>query len=140
MGDRLRGGRRQSGPPLRARRRCGGWGGGGADPTRFIIDEKNGILIDAALADRTIASHFEVGKVAITATYRLVPGDAMPKWNTALPAGGRNAPTPPPDRIIVEMHTFSLDEPRASGGEGGIPPVKSRRLVAVQRAELERQP
>jgi hypothetical protein len=94
---------------------------------RFAIDEKNGIVIDAGLAGgRTLSSHFEVQNVMITASYRLEPAADQPA-------------TSPADRIVVELHTFLVDEPRTSGG-GNTPPVKSWRLASVQRAELQRVP
>lgn len=106
------------------------------EPNRFVIDEKNGILIDAGLLGSTIASHFTVQSAMITATYRLEPAVAE--------AGAAGTP-PRPDRIIVELTTFKADDSvRTSGGgpagSGAMPEVKSWRVSGVQRAELVRQP
>lgn len=45
-------------------------------PGRFRIDEKNGVLLDARLAGRTLYSQFEVAGAVLTARYEL-RGDVL---------------------------------------------------------------
>jgi hypothetical protein len=85
------------------------------EPGHFVVDEKNGIVIDAYLERDALHSRFWVADNVIEATYAR-EGDAM----------------------VVALKTYGAKPVRLSGGEKGIPPVASYGLRAVQRATLER--
>ena len=46
---------------------------------QFIIDEQNGIRLDAVLIDKCLSSHFVVGGQRLWSTYRLQSTEAGPE-------------------------------------------------------------
>ncbi|MCA9790355.1 MAG: hypothetical protein KC910_01115 [Candidatus Eremiobacteraeota bacterium] len=77
----------------------------------YVVDEKNGILIDSFLVGDSLVSQFEVGSNRITARYR---------------QSG--------DQLSVEMDTFSSQPLRRSGA--GNFTVDAFALESIQRANL----
>ena len=84
---------------------------------RYVIDEKNSIMIDMTLVAfegaSSLRSIFELGDVRIVASYTLRDG-----------------------AIEMEFGTFGAHDDRVSGGEGQIPEVRSSTLRAAQRGVL----
>lgn len=85
---------------------------------RFIIDENNGILLDARLDGRTMTSVFALGEILIVSRYELV-GDTM----------------------INEIVTVATGSPRVSEAPGGqqgaaIERIESHLVTGHQRAVL----
>lgn len=95
---------------------------GAALPGHFVLDERNGILVDQFLVGQTIQGHFIVIsqnlRQILHARYELITHDGKPA-------------------IEVEIATYDGNQARTSAvGEGG---VESRRLVRVQRGILVKQ-
>ena len=88
------------------------------EPDHFIVDEKNGILIDHYLENDTLHARFAVMSSVIEATYEKKGEDEM----------------------RVTLTTFGHEPKTKSGAQGNIPEVHSFPLLAVQRAALERSP
>jgi hypothetical protein len=86
-------------------------------PGQFVIDEKNTVLIDARQVADVLYSQFQVGEYLISSRYE------------------RRR-----DRLFVEMTSYSLHEPRKTGGAEKDPKsgVLSYLLQSVQTAELRR--
>jgi hypothetical protein len=82
----------------------------------YIVDEKNGILIDHVFVDGVLYSQFEVMGRRFTIEHRLVEG-----------------------KIVESGNTFQIEGARESGGQT-VPEVRSYPLVSYQRAVLTRQP
>lgn len=79
----------------------------------YLVDEKNGILIDSFLSGDSLVSQFEVNSKRITARYRQTG-----------------------ERLVVEMETFSSQPLRRSGAGNFL--VDAFALESIQRAELVR--
>lgn len=84
-----------------------------AQTGRFMIDEHNSITIPSALIEETLYSHFAVGSVQITSSYR---------------RDGEN--------LIVEMLSMNANAPDVSGGQDDIPQVTTYPVRGIQRATL----
>ena len=84
----------------------------------FVIDENNGILLDATLIGDTLTEHFTVGGQRIWTTSRLQQT-----------VSGRE--------IHFELSTADDTQANKSGGKDGIPEVSSLRLSNQQRAILK---
>jgi hypothetical protein len=84
-------------------------------PGRFLMDEKNGILIDHVLYADTLACQFTVANSLLTATYELRE-----------------------DGVFFEVVTSALARPRRSGVENTDIKVDSFPLRSVQRGLLKR--
>jgi hypothetical protein len=86
----------------------------------YIVDEKNGILLDAFLIDNELISVFEVLGNSLTSTYK------------------REG-----DNLIFEIMMFKSDHTSITGdtiiGMDTIPPVKSFKPVVRQKAVLKRK-
>lgn len=78
----------------------------------WVVDEKNGILIDSYLMDGVFLSQFDVYTNRVTARYEEKDGD-----------------------LEVEMHTFSREPVRRSGPDGD---VAAFDLRSLHRARLKR--
>lgn len=89
---------------------------------RYTIDEGQSIEIDTALIDGTLFSHFVVQGNQISTRERV-----------------ENAGTPQ-ERLIIEMVTTNADRARDTGGEGGVPVVRTFAPLSLQTAELRRLP
>ncbi len=87
----------------------------------FKIDEKNGIVIDAALIGQHLCCHFALADQTIWTTYELVLGDPEPK-------------------IHFELYSASEDAGTQSGGANEMPNVNSLRVSSRQSATLIRVP
>ncbi|RMG22153.1 MAG: hypothetical protein D6730_17060 [Bacteroidetes bacterium] len=83
----------------------------------YLIDEKNGILLDSYLLGNSFCSLFEVGSSSLLVTYRLEG-----------------------ETLIFEVVAGKSEPLRQSGGEGDIPPVQSYELSVKQCARLQRVP
>lgn len=86
---------------------------------QFVIDEQNGIRINAALLGDSLSSHFSVQGQQLWSSYRLVRSEAG-------------------DAIYFEL--FSAPEATAttSGGQNEVPEVKSLKPTSRQFAVLKR--
>jgi hypothetical protein len=82
------------------------------EPNHWVIDEQNGILIDAYLENDRLHSRFQVGDSSLEVTY-----------------ARRD------DELDVTITTFGAQPVRTSGGEAK---VAAYALRAVQRGTLER--
>ena len=83
---------------------------------KFLIDEHNSIEIDSWLLDGALYSQFAVGKVLVTASYRLTDS-----------------------RIQVELITSDPQQLRPTGGVRGVPQVRVYSMKGIQRATLAKQ-
>ena len=81
----------------------------------WVIDEKNGIVIDSYFENGRLHSRFDVMESSIQATYR------------------RRG-----DELDVSLVTFDAKPVRRSGGQDRIPKVAAYELRAVQRGTLKR--
>lgn len=91
-------------------------------PGHFVLDERNGILVDQFLVGRTMQGHFIVIsqdlRQILHARYELITHEGKPA-------------------IEVEIATYDGNQARTSVlGEGG---VESRRLMRIQRGILAKQ-
>lgn len=86
----------------------------------FVIDEKNGILIDTILFDDTLISHFTVQDQTIWCQYRVVNEPE-----------GRS--------IEFDLYAATSSAAKSSGGKDGIPEVKSLVPTTRQTAKLIQQ-
>jgi len=85
----------------------------------YAIDEKNGIVIDAAFLDGALRSHFVVSGNRISVVERLDTSGAEPT-------------------IRFECTTVADEDLRGSGDEGGMPAVQSAAPRTVQSAVMKR--
>lgn len=85
-------------------------------PGRFVVDEKNGLLIDQQLVGNTLYALFLVTTNLVSARYEHLG-----------------------DGIEVELTMFDAREPRKSKLTGGEIEVSSYRVRSVQRGTLTRQ-
>lgn len=90
----------------------------GDDPARFVIDENNGIVLQATLIDGAIYCPFSLDDQTLTAIYR------------AVGLGTTDA------RIEFEVITFRAGEAVDTGGKGGSPAVRTWPVASLQRAVL----
>ena len=88
------------------------------DNGRFVIDENNGILLDATLIGDTFSEHFVVNSQRIWTTTRLLQTSS-----------GRE--------IHFELSSADESQANKSGGKNGTPEVSSLRLGNQQRAILK---
>ena len=79
----------------------------------WVVDERNGILIDAYLSGDTLLSRFEVMGNVIDVQYRMRDGGL--------------------DTVLA---TYGKTAARSSGGEGRIPKVEAFGLRSVQSGRL----
>lgn len=86
------------------------------EPGRYVIDEKNSILIDAYFLNDVVHSRFWVSEAVIDVQYEKRG-----------------------DRIAATLVTYGAKPVRVSGGEDRVPPVASYGLRAVQRAVMTRK-
>ncbi len=84
---------------------------------QFIIDEQNGIRLDAVLIDNCLSSHFVVGGQRLWSTYRLQSTEAGPE-------------------IQFELMTADETAVTKSGGKDGVPEVTSLKTQSRQVAIL----
>lgn len=84
---------------------------------QFIIDEQNGIRLDAVLLDNCLSSHFVVGGQRLWSTYRLQSTEAGPE-------------------IQFELMTADDTAVTKSGGKDGVPEVTSLKTHSRQVATL----
>ncbi len=84
----------------------------------YVIDEKNGIEIDAVLIESSLMSHFSVSGQTIWVKYELVG--------------------PSNNEIIFELVTAPEESETSSGGTDEIPSVVSLRPASRQTARLKR--
>ncbi len=89
------------------------------DQGQFVIDENNGILLDATLIGDTLTEHFVVGGQRIWTSSRMVHSAE----------GGE---------IHFELASANDTQANKSGGKDGSPEVLSLRLSSQQRAILKR--
>ncbi|MFN9719520.1 MAG: WD40/YVTN/BNR-like repeat-containing protein [Planctomycetota bacterium] len=87
----------------------------------FVIDERNGIRIDAVLIDNCFSSHFVVGGQRLWSTYRLTSGDAGPE-------------------IWFELMTSDDGTATKSGSKDGNSEVTSLKTRSRQSAVLRPNP
>ena len=83
---------------------------------RYLIDEKNSILLDATLTENTLTSFYSVGRAIMTVSY-----------------------TREAKGILFELVSARFAEPRKSGGKQGVPEVASYPITARQSARLVKQ-
>jgi hypothetical protein len=88
------------------------------DPSNghYLLDEKNGILLDTYLAGNKMISSYHVEGTLITSIYTLKPDGNM----------------------LFEIYFGNTDQVNTSGGNEDIPIVKSYKVGGYQRAELKR--
>lgn len=84
---------------------------------QFIIDEQNGIRLDAVLIDNCLSSHFVVGGQRLWSTYRLQSTEAGPE-------------------IHFELMTADETAVTKSGGKDGVPEATSLKTQSRQVAIL----
>lgn len=87
-----------------------------ASKGKYVLDEKNGILIDLRFFGNKILSCFDVEGYLIYDSHTLVGNE-----------------------IIFELSSSSEEQATRSGGKDEIPKVKSMHQVTYQRAVLKRQ-
>lgn len=90
------------------------------EPNRFVVDEKNSIMIEATMLDDTLSSHFTVQGQTIWCQYRLV-ADGDEKY------------------IEFDLYAATNSDAKISGGEKGIPEVTSLIPTTRQTAKLVKQ-
>lgn len=90
----------------------------GDDPGRFVIDENNGIVLQATLIDGSLYCPFSLGDQTLTAIYRPV------------------SPGTPEARIEFEVITFRAGDGVDTGGRSGAPAVRTWPVASLQRAVL----
>ncbi len=89
-----------------------------AQPGRYQLDEKNGIVIPNALVGDTLYSSFTVGKAQlITRTRRMAN-----------------------ETLLFEIMTFPAADSATTSNQNGVPAVGTRALKSIQRATLRRTP
>jgi hypothetical protein len=81
----------------------------------FVIDEKNGLFIDAFLIGRTMHSHFQIGESLVPVRYE------------------RKG-----DLLIFSVTVYSTKDPRTTKLTKGEMEAKAHKLVTVQTAELRK--
>jgi hypothetical protein len=86
-------------------------------PGKFLLDEKNGIVLDCRLVGSVLYSQFKVNDNLILSRYE------------------RRG-----ESLLVEMVSYNTRSPRASDVKGGDIKVESYTLLSVQTAELRRLP
>lgn len=87
-------------------------------PAHFVIDEKNGIEIDATLIEKAMLSHFSVSGQTIWSKYELLNTD--------------------PSEMIFELVVAPSSTQVQSGGKDGVPEVTSLLPATRQIARLKR--
>lgn len=89
-----------------------------AQPGRYQLDERNGIVIPNALVGDTLYSSFTVGKAQlITRTRRMAN-----------------------ETLLFDIMTFPAADSATTGNQNGVPAVGTRALKSIQRAMLRRTP
>ncbi|MCU0708161.1 MAG: hypothetical protein MUF23_07715 [Pirellula sp.] len=92
------------------------------DPKKghFVIDEQNGILLDAVLINNCLSTHFSVQQQRLWSTYRLQTSDSGPE-------------------IHFELFTASEGDVTTTGGKDGVPEVQTLKTQSRQFAVLRLQ-
>jgi hypothetical protein len=88
---------------------------------QYVIDENNGIVLDATIVDHVLHSHF------------IVQGNRIVVREELLNAGTDEA------AIKVEMVTTVDSSATTTGGKDGVPEVKTWKPVSIQRATLRKE-
>lgn len=87
------------------------------DSGHFYVDEKNSILLYMSLINNTFYSAFEIQNAQLLVSYELTDSE----------------------EIIFRTQSFSPNEKKISGGEGGTSEVVSRKTTTSQIAILTRK-
>lgn len=92
------------------------------DPKKghFVIDEQNGILLDAVLINNCLSTHFSVQQQRLWSTYRLQSGDSGPE-------------------LHYELFTANEGDITNSGGTDQVPEVQSLKTQSRQFGVLRPQ-
>jgi hypothetical protein len=88
---------------------------------QYVIDENNGIVLDATIIDDVLHSHF------------VVQGNRIVVREELVKAGADDA------AIKVEMVTTVDATSTTTGGKNGVPEVQTWKPVSIQRATLRKQ-
>lgn len=88
---------------------------------QYVIDENNGIVLDATIVDHVLHSHF------------IVQGNRIVVREELVNEGTEEA------AIKIEMVTTVDASATVTGGKDGVPEVKTWKPVSIQRATLRKQ-